>query len=446
MSASYLSASGSGLAEEHGESNVPPGEWSPAFKHEAGVVTVVDPATRKMQVPMSALTPTRAVHRKGIPSLCLLFIAGRCRQGSQCHQVHCDASTVDMLRAANAATPTCCVGHGDVNAGQMQAAWLDRMLVVHGVCVPLRSVGFTKGIERIMTEHAAQVHGGRAATEPIVVDIGLVCRLHGTNSCRYSEDCKFLHPCQQIIASQLAAWMPQEAPPAQSPIGSFHTSAGSFHVPQQQQQAIPQQFFMPQFQPQFPQQQQQQQFYQLPPQPVYFPQQQLTQQLPLMHHQVGGGGYLVAGMPIQPYGLMGHQQVGGGGYAIEGITSHGLMGQSMLGSNSFHSMSMSTPSTLQQSALQQQQPVYYVMPMPPMSVIHFPQPDDAFQTSHTQVTLANPMNSFLGVGDGGFGGGQGADKHAPAPAPKGYLPLDLSWSNISNEGSSIPHLKQMQQQ
>ena len=414
---------------------VPPGEWSPEFRYEAGVVTVVDPATRKMQVPMSALTPTRAVHRKGIPSLCLLFIAGRCRQGSQCHQVHCDASTVDMLRAANAATPTCCVGHGDVNAGQMQAAWLDRMLVVHGVCVPLRSVGFTKGIERIMTEHAAQVHGGRAATEPIVVDIGLVCRLHGTNSCRYSEDCKFLHPCQQIIASQLAAWMPQEAPAAQSQ--SFHTPTTGHY--QQQQQHPMQQMFQP-----------------LPPLAMThhaFSPQQLAPQASLMHPQVGVQQqqhfmpqFQAQPVYFPPQALVGHQQVGGGGYAIEGITSHGLMGQSMLGSNSFHSMSMSTPSTLQQSALQQQQPVYYVMPMPPMSVIHFPQPDDAFQTSHTQVTLANPMNSFLGVGDGGFGGGQGADKHAPAPAPKGYLPLDLSWSNISNEGSSIPHLKQMQQQ
>ncbi len=187
------------------------GEWSPSFKHEDGMAIVVDPATRKMQVPLAALTATRAVHRQGIPSLCLLFIAGRCRQGSQCHQVHCDRSVVEVLRTASAAIPTCCLAHGDINANRMHPTWLEREFILQGVRIPLRQMGYTKGIDRVMTEHLQQ--RGAASTDPIAIDMVLVCRQHGTSSCRYSEDCKFLHPCQKIVTQQLAPWMIQQDRP-----------------------------------------------------------------------------------------------------------------------------------------------------------------------------------------------------------------------------------------
>lgn len=213
----------------------PAGEWSLSFKHENGMAIVIDPATRKMQVPLAALMPTKAVHRQGIPSLCLLFIAGRCRQGSSCHQVHCDPSVVEVLRTASAAVPTCCLTHGDINASRMHPTWLDRELVVQGIRIPLRQVGFTKGGERIMTDHIAL--RGAACTDPIPVDTALVCRQHGTGSCRYSEDCKFLHPCQKIVTQQLAAFI-ATAPPDRKQAPSLQHHSLHHQLQSQQQQPM----------------------------------------------------------------------------------------------------------------------------------------------------------------------------------------------------------------
>ncbi|RNC57706.1 hypothetical protein TcCL_ESM04664, partial [Trypanosoma cruzi] len=76
-------------------------------------MVVVDPATRKLLIPCNFIYATRAQHRATIPSLCQLFLHGRCRQGTQCHQVHASLDAVVALRSRVGKLPCCCVFHGD---------------------------------------------------------------------------------------------------------------------------------------------------------------------------------------------------------------------------------------------------------------------------------------------------------------------------------------------
>lgn len=83
--------------------------------NDAGVlcITVVDPATRKLLIPLAAVFETRAQHRNTLPSLCQLFLSNRCRQGGNCYQVHAAWEAVEQLRGEVDALPCCCVRHGD---------------------------------------------------------------------------------------------------------------------------------------------------------------------------------------------------------------------------------------------------------------------------------------------------------------------------------------------
>nr|CCC91391.1 unnamed protein product [Trypanosoma congolense IL3000] len=76
-------------------------------------MTVVDPVTRKLLIPLNHVYPTRAQQRTTIPSLCQLFLNGRCRQGAQCHQVHASPDMVTVLRSQVETLPRCCALHGD---------------------------------------------------------------------------------------------------------------------------------------------------------------------------------------------------------------------------------------------------------------------------------------------------------------------------------------------
>lgn len=119
-----------------------------------GLLIVVDPHSRKLRIPLSSITPTRAMSRAGIPSLCLLFLANRCRQGSLCHQVHANPAVVQQLREIVANQPQCCVTHGDVNESAMKVQWRQRGVVfnINDVMIPLDNVAFTNGLKRFIDE------------------------------------------------------------------------------------------------------------------------------------------------------------------------------------------------------------------------------------------------------------------------------------------------------
>ena len=161
-------------------------------------MSVVDPLSRKLMVPRAALTTTLAMERAGTPSLCMLYLSGRCRQGAQCHQVHADPPTVMRLREAAKSVPTCCVAHGDANAGLIKPEWLQRSVEVNGVVIAAGRLAFTQGLAKLL--------GGSSAPMVRVVT-QQVCRLHVADRCRYSEDCKFLHVCREEADSKLSAWV-----------------------------------------------------------------------------------------------------------------------------------------------------------------------------------------------------------------------------------------------
>ncbi|RNF09929.1 uncharacterized protein Tco025E_06882 [Trypanosoma conorhini] len=160
------------------------------------VILVVDPRRSKLHVPLSAISPTRALEvRAQNPSLCLLFQSGRCRQGANCHQVHVDPEVVERLRRIVDSLPCCCTFHGDCNTHCWNAkANAKRNLVISGVVVPLSRVAFTNGLTRFVTG---------TAQRPL--SRGVLCRLHGKpGGCRYGADCWYLHVCREILEREFA--------------------------------------------------------------------------------------------------------------------------------------------------------------------------------------------------------------------------------------------------
>ncbi|CUE84008.1 Hypothetical protein, putative, partial [Bodo saltans] len=123
-----------------------------------GRLIVVDPMRPKLRVPLTAITATRALTRSGAnPSLCMLFLQGKCRQEGNCHQVHADPTIIQALREEAALQPTCCQEHGDSNDGLRPTEW-PRHLVFHiqQVAVPLSSVAYTAGLKRFVEEAVSQ--------------------------------------------------------------------------------------------------------------------------------------------------------------------------------------------------------------------------------------------------------------------------------------------------
>lgn len=200
---------------------------------------VVDPLTRKLTIPFDHIAETRAQLRHSIPSLCQLFLAGRCRQGQLCHQVHADPYVVHELRMMVERLPLCCVEHGDQDFtvgggdGGGSVAHLipnaDRLslrvphLTWNNGLIAIRNLSFTQGLRQILLQHHhhATKHSDHTAL-PDIVDLTLsathvnLCRLHIIDRCRFAEDCKFLHVCKSVAQQpeylQMLASPQQQAP------------------------------------------------------------------------------------------------------------------------------------------------------------------------------------------------------------------------------------------
>ncbi|EKF39671.1 hypothetical protein MOQ_000092 [Trypanosoma cruzi marinkellei] len=163
---------------------------------EEKVIVVVDPRRSKLRVPLSAISPTKALGiRAQNPSLCLLFQSGRCRQGVNCHQVHVDPEIVQQLRRIVDSLPCCCTFHGDCNTHCWDAkANSKRGFFIDGVWVPLSHVAYTSGLARFVTSKVQRP-----------LSCGVLCRLHGkTGGCRYGADCWYLHVCREILEKEFA--------------------------------------------------------------------------------------------------------------------------------------------------------------------------------------------------------------------------------------------------
>ncbi|CAC9487945.1 hypothetical_protein_-_conserved [Leishmania infantum] len=219
-------------------------------------MTVVDPVTRKLLIPTQYIFETRAQQRGTLPSLCQLFLSGRCRKGQGCYQLHADWEAVQRLRSQVDSLPCCCPTHGDKDhIGVLENALLresvslghshshhhgnseqnsadaaaaaestvganDVVLYVPGCSffegsyAPLDRVSYTVGLRRLLEEQrivlapsAARISLLNQTTgfpeEKIVADASAatVCRLHAMGRCRYAEECKFLHLCKDLTTA-----------------------------------------------------------------------------------------------------------------------------------------------------------------------------------------------------------------------------------------------------
>ena len=170
-----------------------------AVPRTKGYLTVIDPLSRKIDIPIHCIQHTKALTRDVVPSLCMLFLEGRCRQGVDCNQIHADQETVLEIREAASRLPTCCKMHGDINAAMFDRFphWSDKTLIVDSVPIPMERVAFTNGLERCLDNE--QTSGGTVAMSPT-----FICRLQAGGHCRYSEECKFVHVCTEITKHQLS--------------------------------------------------------------------------------------------------------------------------------------------------------------------------------------------------------------------------------------------------
>lgn len=185
-------------------------------------MVVVDPKTRKLLIPCKHVFPTRAQHRLTIPSLCQLYLRGRCRQGIHCHQVHAAWDVVSALRDQVGDLPRCCVFHGDEDIGGVlsKCSWLSNAFIhipestYEDGYIPLDRTGYTIPVARLLNElppdvcvavenYKRAVMEGRPPREgppKIVLEAGdiPICRLHIVDRCRYAEECSFLHLCREV--------------------------------------------------------------------------------------------------------------------------------------------------------------------------------------------------------------------------------------------------------
>ncbi|KAG5500635.1 hypothetical protein JKF63_03731 [Porcisia hertigi] len=170
-----------------------------------GKFAVIDPLSKRLLIPTGLMLDTRAMHRQGVPSLCRVFLEGRCRQGANCFQAHANIDAVCELRAKALADPTCCAFHGTPS----DASGIDPALrlvvrnddaVVVGR-VPLRQTMVTNGLRTLI---AAQAHDvGMSSQTEVVVPTSALCRSHsgadGSPCCRFESECNFVHLCRHAM-------------------------------------------------------------------------------------------------------------------------------------------------------------------------------------------------------------------------------------------------------
>ena len=158
-----------------------------AHRLNSNVVCVVDPYSRKLEVPRNFLHETHALHRVGIPSLCMLYLDGRCRAGTLCHQAHVDLEIIEFLRKEALSVPTCCHEHGDSHSAEVVQLIGDRTIWLNGQEIPARSFAGTLGLQRLIRESTGK---------DVELLARFICRLHLSNKCRYVEECNHVHMCR----------------------------------------------------------------------------------------------------------------------------------------------------------------------------------------------------------------------------------------------------------
>ncbi|KAG8345073.1 hypothetical protein ERJ75_001247800 [Trypanosoma vivax] len=165
-----------------------------------GTFPVIDTLSKMLYIPQSEMLDTLAVHRRGVPTLCRLFLEGRCRQGNLCHQAHANICVVQKLREIALREPTCCRQHFALS--DTSGIPPDLRIAVVGkkkgeklfVC-SLDNLAVTRGLRALIRKR----FGGTFSEEPVLnVPVSSLCRLHNTcQCCRFGQECNFVHICRQ---------------------------------------------------------------------------------------------------------------------------------------------------------------------------------------------------------------------------------------------------------
>ncbi|CCW60177.1 unnamed protein product [Phytomonas sp. EM1] len=182
---------------------------------------VIDHESKKLFIPLEAMFRTRAMKRDGVPSLCRIFMSGRCLQGDKCYQAHADSNTISKLRAIALAEPSCCEKHGAPPDNS-------------GICANFSfSVKYEKPnesfyvgpLEYCITRGLRELLGSRTstpATTELTVPIALLCKLHssedGTRCCRFGNECKFVHVCREVLRAMKKCVLNPTAEPVVPPL------------------------------------------------------------------------------------------------------------------------------------------------------------------------------------------------------------------------------------
>lgn len=173
-----------------------------------GTFAVLDPMSKKLFIPLESMIDTRAMHREGVPSLCRIYLEGRCRQGSNCFQAHAATDVIERLRAVALAEPTCCQGHGapsDTSNTPPDLAVVFKNdageLVLRTSLLQLTVTNGLRGM--IATQVTAAGTSNPLKAPEVIVPVSSLCRMHsgvdGSRCCRFEGDCNFVHVCRELI-------------------------------------------------------------------------------------------------------------------------------------------------------------------------------------------------------------------------------------------------------
>jgi hypothetical protein len=124
--------------------------------------------------------------------------------------LHADPAVVQQLREQAKQLPTCCNTHGDINSTALQLPpggpdLESRSVAIGSVAVvPFSRLAYTAGLQ--------QAVNANPMSPQITVSLSNICRLHGGSRCRYSEVCRFVHVCRDVLERELAQYVPPLIP------------------------------------------------------------------------------------------------------------------------------------------------------------------------------------------------------------------------------------------
>lgn len=197
-------------------------------------ILVVDPQTRKLSIPLAAVLPTQALNRPDrVPSICMLFLCGRCRQGTNCHQLHADPVIVEQLRSDASQRMSCCPEHGEeVSTPTLhEVAPAITKINLEGFLFAAGRVATTNGIRRAVTD----CYDAAGTPDTLTITRSQVCRLHVQGRCRYAEDCNFIHLCRPYTSApenaELNAMLNAATPKQLTRAGFYRSTPGQQYSP-----------------------------------------------------------------------------------------------------------------------------------------------------------------------------------------------------------------------